>query len=161
MLYCKHGHLPMTVDLSLKSNLFDIRIATPACFLSPFDWKAFSQPFTLSSLKEFFISLRASITFCKSFLVMNSASSALVICNWAQCQPLSPNDQDCSGFTAETPSMIAEIKGDLQLGLVAASGRINNDIFKTGVTNVEIANSSFEARILIGLINKNLEQIPG
>ncbi|KAL6039161.1 hypothetical protein STEG23_002694 [Scotinomys teguina] len=34
---------------SLKSILLDIRIATPACFLSPFDWKAFSQPVTLSS----------------------------------------------------------------------------------------------------------------
>ncbi|KAL6092919.1 hypothetical protein STEG23_028275, partial [Scotinomys teguina] len=34
----------------LKSILFDIRIATPVCFLSSFDWKAFSQPFTLSGL---------------------------------------------------------------------------------------------------------------
>ncbi|KAL6088021.1 hypothetical protein STEG23_035604, partial [Scotinomys teguina] len=35
---------------SLKFILLDIRIATPACFLSPFDWKVFSQPFTLSVL---------------------------------------------------------------------------------------------------------------
>ncbi|ERE87562.1 alpha-enolase [Cricetulus griseus] len=31
----------------LKSNLLDIRIAKPACLLGPFDWKIFSQPFTL------------------------------------------------------------------------------------------------------------------
>ncbi|KAL6035021.1 hypothetical protein STEG23_030458 [Scotinomys teguina] len=77
----------------LKPILFDTRIATPAYFLSPFDWKAFSQPFTLSgliiicSLREFFISsLRASITFCKSFLVMNSASSVLAKMGRRQCK---------------------------------------------------------------------------
>ncbi|ERE81999.1 hypothetical protein H671_2g7763 [Cricetulus griseus] len=35
------------IMFSLKSNLLDIRIATPACFLGPFDWKIFSQTFTL------------------------------------------------------------------------------------------------------------------
>ncbi|KAL6093955.1 hypothetical protein STEG23_002474 [Scotinomys teguina] len=76
-------------------NNGNLRIATPACFLSPFDWKVFSQPFTLSdliiicSLREFFISsLRASITFCKSFLVMNSASSVLVCSGLAVGEPI-------------------------------------------------------------------------
>ncbi|KAL6086406.1 hypothetical protein STEG23_012909 [Scotinomys teguina] len=33
--------------LSLKSILLDTRRAAQACFLSPFDWKDFSQPFTV------------------------------------------------------------------------------------------------------------------
>ena len=37
----------LLIDFNLKSILLDIRIATPACFLGPFDWKIFSQPFTL------------------------------------------------------------------------------------------------------------------
>ena len=38
----------LLIDFSLKSILLDIRMATPACFLGPFAWKTFSQPFTLS-----------------------------------------------------------------------------------------------------------------
>ena len=38
----------LLIDYSLKSILLDIRMATPACFLGPFAWKTFSQPFTLS-----------------------------------------------------------------------------------------------------------------
>ena len=38
----------LLIDFSLKSVLLDIRMATPACFLGPFAWKNFSQPFTLS-----------------------------------------------------------------------------------------------------------------
>ena len=37
----------VSFDFSLKSILLGIRIATPACFLGPFDWKKFFQPFTL------------------------------------------------------------------------------------------------------------------
>ena len=37
----------LSMDFSLKSNLLDIRIATPACFLGPFDWKIFPQPLIL------------------------------------------------------------------------------------------------------------------
>ena len=38
----------LMIDFSLKSILLDIRMSTPACFLGPFAWKTFSQPFTLS-----------------------------------------------------------------------------------------------------------------
>jgi hypothetical protein len=31
----------------LKVDLFDIRMAIPACFLGPFAWKIVFQPFTL------------------------------------------------------------------------------------------------------------------
>ncbi|KAL6030666.1 hypothetical protein STEG23_034856 [Scotinomys teguina] len=91
-------HTSKTLESVFQSILFDIKIATPACFLSPFDWKAFSQPFTLSGLVimrrgDFFFFLiqsiwcsvgflnlhRVSITFFKSFLVMDSASSALTL----------------------------------------------------------------------------------
>ena len=37
----------LLIDFSLKSILLDIRMATPTCFLRPFAWKTFSQPFTL------------------------------------------------------------------------------------------------------------------
>ena len=37
----------LLIDFTLKSVLFDIRIDIPACFLVSFDWKIFSQPFTL------------------------------------------------------------------------------------------------------------------
>ena len=39
--------MSLLTDFSLKSILLDIKIATPACFLGPFDWHVFSQPFTL------------------------------------------------------------------------------------------------------------------
>ncbi|ERE72611.1 methyltransferase-like protein 14 [Cricetulus griseus] len=35
------------IIFSLKSNLFDTRITTPARFLGPFDWNILSKPFTL------------------------------------------------------------------------------------------------------------------
>ena len=38
----------LLIDFSLKSFFLDIRIATPTCFLCLFEWKTFSQPFTLS-----------------------------------------------------------------------------------------------------------------
>ena len=31
--------LSLLLDFSLKSILLDIRVATPACFLDPYDWK--------------------------------------------------------------------------------------------------------------------------
>ena len=34
--------LSVLINFSLKSILLAIRIATPACFFSPFDWKNFS-----------------------------------------------------------------------------------------------------------------------
>lgn len=37
----------LLIDFILKCNLSDIRIATPVCFLGPFDWKTFSQPLTV------------------------------------------------------------------------------------------------------------------
>ena len=43
----KWPFLSLLIDFSLKSILLDIRIATLACFLGPFDWKIFFQPFTL------------------------------------------------------------------------------------------------------------------
>ncbi|KAL6071077.1 hypothetical protein STEG23_010467 [Scotinomys teguina] len=105
-----------TILNSLKSILFDIRIATPAWFLSPFDSKAFSQPFTLScliimcSLREFFISsLRASITL-KSFLVMNSsASSALVML----CSLSTSADLDSSEYRFPSPLLNGSLLNSL------------------------------------------------
>ena len=47
MTNMKCPSLSLLIDFSLKSILLDIRIATPACFLGPFDWNFFSQPFTL------------------------------------------------------------------------------------------------------------------
>ena len=38
----------LLIDFSLKSILLDIRTAIPCCFLGPFAWKTFFQPFTLS-----------------------------------------------------------------------------------------------------------------
>ncbi|KAL6046491.1 hypothetical protein STEG23_021452 [Scotinomys teguina] len=46
-------HFPLSTaflvshKFGLKSILLDIKISTLACFLSPLDWKVFSQPFTL------------------------------------------------------------------------------------------------------------------
>ena len=39
--------LSFLITFGWKFTLFDIRIATPACFLGPFAWKFFSQPFIL------------------------------------------------------------------------------------------------------------------
>ena len=51
----------LRIDFSLKSILLEIRMATPACFLGPFAWKTFSQPFTLSRC----LSLRLRCVSCK------------------------------------------------------------------------------------------------
>ena len=50
--------LSLLIDFSLKSILLAIKKATPAYFLGPFDWKIFSQPFTLRQ------SLRLRYVFC-------------------------------------------------------------------------------------------------
>ena len=47
MTNMKWPSLSLLTDFSLKSIVLDIRIATPACFLGPFAWYIFSQPFTL------------------------------------------------------------------------------------------------------------------
>ncbi|KAL6030607.1 hypothetical protein STEG23_036564, partial [Scotinomys teguina] len=56
LVYLNHlSHLDLTLTLFnfffdplvLHLGIIQLLIATPACFLSPFDWKAFSQPFTL------------------------------------------------------------------------------------------------------------------
>ena len=36
--------LSLLIDFSLKSILLDVRIATPVCFLGPFDRKFFLNP---------------------------------------------------------------------------------------------------------------------
>ena len=57
----------LLIDFSLESILLDIRMATPSCFLGPFDWKIFSQPFTLSlclSLKLRCVSCMQQDGFC-------------------------------------------------------------------------------------------------
>ena len=46
MMSMKCPSSSLLIDFSLKSNLLDIRIATPDCFFGPFDWKIFSQPST-------------------------------------------------------------------------------------------------------------------
>ena len=51
----------LLIDFSLKSNLLDIRNATLACFLGPFDWKVFSHPFTL----RYHLSLKLRCVSCK------------------------------------------------------------------------------------------------
>ena len=45
MTNMKCPSLSLLTGFSLKSVLLDIRIATPACFLGPFDWKIFSPTF--------------------------------------------------------------------------------------------------------------------
>ena len=35
----KYPFLTLFIDFHLKPILLDIRVATPACFLDPFDWK--------------------------------------------------------------------------------------------------------------------------
>jgi hypothetical protein len=39
--------LPFLITLGWKLILFDIRMATPACFFRPFAWKIVFHPFTL------------------------------------------------------------------------------------------------------------------
>ena len=52
--------LSLLTDFSLKSTLLDIRIATPVCFLGPFDWKNFSQFFAMMQC----LSLRLRYVLC-------------------------------------------------------------------------------------------------
>ena len=56
----KYPSLSLLIYFSLKSILLAIRIAAPACFLGPFDWKKFSQPFTLRQC----LSLRLRFVSC-------------------------------------------------------------------------------------------------
>ena len=58
-------------DFSLKSILLDIRMATPTCFLGPFAWKIFSQPFTLSRCLSLWLR-------CVPYKQQNDGSSFLI-----------------------------------------------------------------------------------
>ena len=58
MTNMKCPFLSHLIDFILKSTLIDIRIATPACFLGPFDWKNFfpslySKAITLFDVEVF------------------------------------------------------------------------------------------------------------
>ena len=50
----------LLINFNLKSILLAIRIATPSCSLGPFDWKIFSQLFTLRKC----LSLKLRCIFC-------------------------------------------------------------------------------------------------
>ena len=59
--------LSLLIDFSLKSILLYIRLVKPACFLGPFDWKIFYQPFTLRqclSLRLKYVSCMQKDGFC-------------------------------------------------------------------------------------------------
>ena len=45
--------LSFLITLGWKSILFDIRMATPACFFGPFGWKIVFQPFPLRQCLSF------------------------------------------------------------------------------------------------------------
>ena len=47
--------LSFLITLGWKSILFDIRMATPACFLEPFAWKIVFHPFTLKQYLSVFV----------------------------------------------------------------------------------------------------------
>ena len=47
MMSMKCPFLSFLMTLGWKSILFDIRMATPACFFRPFAWKIVFQSFTL------------------------------------------------------------------------------------------------------------------
>jgi hypothetical protein len=47
LMSMKCPSLSFLITLGWKSILFDIRMATPACFFGPFAWKIVFQPFTL------------------------------------------------------------------------------------------------------------------
>ncbi|KAL6086700.1 hypothetical protein STEG23_022235, partial [Scotinomys teguina] len=163
VVLCLGDLVPM--DL-LKSILFDIRIATPACFLSPFDWKAFSQPFTLSGLiimcaRGFFwiqsiwcsvgfLNLhRVSITFCKSLLVMNSASSALVCSGLAVGEPAVSVSEDVSLVPVNSLSLGDLASSDCRLPSPPLNGSQLNWLISVVISPIPvlcicIAASSFE-----------------
>ena len=65
----KCSSLSLLIDFSLKCILLDIRIATPACFLVPFDWNFFSQPFTLSLRFRCVSCMQQKDGFCFSYPV--------------------------------------------------------------------------------------------
>ncbi|KAL6032797.1 hypothetical protein STEG23_008151 [Scotinomys teguina] len=84
-------------------------------------WSDFwGKPVQFSSLREFFIS-SFSITFCKSFLDMDFASSALA----SKSSPkwISVELVDKCGNLTNTSELLA-FPDNLQLGLVPASGRM-------------------------------------
>jgi hypothetical protein len=53
----KFPSLSFLITLICKSILFDIRMATPACFFGPFAWKIVFQPFTLRECLSFSLRL--------------------------------------------------------------------------------------------------------
>ena len=53
----KMSFLISLINFGWKSILLDIRIATPACFLGPFDWKILFQPFTVSYMSIFSVEI--------------------------------------------------------------------------------------------------------
>ena len=64
----KHPSLSFLISLGWKSILFDIRMASPACFFRPFAQKIVFQPFTLMQNLSFF----SGWVICKQ---QNAASS--------------------------------------------------------------------------------------
>ena len=83
----------LLTDFSLKSVLLDIRIAIPACFLGPFDWKIFSQPCTLMwclvfEVEVFFVcSRRMDLFFVTNilacvFFFIDELSPLILWCSW-------------------------------------------------------------------------------
>ena len=53
LMSMKCPSLSFLITLGWKSILFDIRMATPACFFRPFAWKIVFQPFTLRQCLSF------------------------------------------------------------------------------------------------------------
>ena len=92
--------LSLLIDFSLKSILLDIRMATPACFLGPFAWKTFSQPFTLSRC----LSLWLRCVSCKQQNVES--------CFRMQCQSL------CLFIGELSPLILSDINDQWLLTLV-------------------------------------------
>ena len=50
LMSMKCPSLSFLITLGWKSIVFNIRMATPACFFRPFAWKIVFQPFTLRSV---------------------------------------------------------------------------------------------------------------
>jgi hypothetical protein len=55
LIRMKYPSLSFLITLGWKSILFDIRMATPACFFRPFAWKIVFQPFILMYCLSFFL----------------------------------------------------------------------------------------------------------
>jgi hypothetical protein len=69
LINMKWPSLSLLIDFSLNSTLSDISIATPACSWSPFAWKTFSHPLTLSQY------------FCL-FVCLFQLDESFVTCGW-------------------------------------------------------------------------------